>query len=421
MHRRDHERRERRRTNRRDAAVTLNGLPSSACAAVAPRQTMTRGLTSAISVSSHGRQAAISPRVRLLVDPALAARLPLEVLDDVGDVDRPRDRCRPPRSARSSSLPAGPTNGWPARSSASPGCSPTSISRARRAPSPNTVCVPRFHRSHAAAVAASRTFGSVGRSGAVPDRSAGLLAAPVRQHQLLDRPRDMLERRSVAGRLLVSAAPRCSVRRRCCRSRLPVRRSRLRRELIALPAAARAARRPTSTDRAAAAIQHRPRLPRRVVAWTAAATAFHGQTSWQMSQPYTCVPIAGAMRAGNVAPQLDRQVRNAARRIEHAGRDQRLRRARLEAQRAGAALIERRRVDLERQAADDLARGTSTIRARVDDAGVLADPADAGVLRVDALLHRPGVDVGARLERLAATRSRIQRDQRVEPSPITSW
>ena len=40
--------------------------------------------------------------------------------------------------------------------------------------------------------------------------------------------------------------------------------------------------------------------------------------------------------------------------VEHAGRDERLRRARLEAQRAGAALIERRRVGVERQAADDL-------------------------------------------------------------------
>ena len=37
---------------------------------------------------------------------------------------------------------------------------------------------------------------------------------------------------------------------------------------------------------------------------------------------------------------------------------------------------------------------------RTDDAGVLADPADAGVLRVDALLDRAGVHVGARLERL---------------------
>src|SRR5690606_4152940 len=44
-------------------------------------------------------------------------------------------------SARSSSRPAGPTNGAPSRSSRSPGTSPTSISRAARGPRPKTVCV----------------------------------------------------------------------------------------------------------------------------------------------------------------------------------------------------------------------------------------------------------------------------------------
>ena len=96
------------------------------------------------------------------------------------------------------------------------------------------------------------------------------------------------------------------------------------------------------------------------------------------------------------------------------GADERLRRARLEAQRAGAALVERRRVDLERQAADDLAEKQPRAELGVDDAGVLADPADARVLRVDALLHRAGVDVGARLERLRC-RGAHPREQRVEP------
>src|ERR671933_3017970 len=56
-----------------------------------------------------------------------------------------------PTSSRASSRtrPAGPTNGWPARSSWSPGCSPTIISSARPGPSPNTVCVPVRNRSHA--------------------------------------------------------------------------------------------------------------------------------------------------------------------------------------------------------------------------------------------------------------------------------
>ena len=47
-------------TNAPRRCETLKARPSSACAAVAPRQTITRGLANAISVSSHGRQAAIS-------------------------------------------------------------------------------------------------------------------------------------------------------------------------------------------------------------------------------------------------------------------------------------------------------------------------------------------------------------------------
>ena len=45
-------------------------------------------------------------------------------------------------------MPAGPTKGRPARSSTSPGCSPTSMSRPE-SPSPNTVCVARSYRSTA--------------------------------------------------------------------------------------------------------------------------------------------------------------------------------------------------------------------------------------------------------------------------------
>src|SRR6266511_5509461 len=40
-------------------------------------------------------------------------------------------------SARSSRPPAGPTKGWPLRSSRSPGCSPTSMTDASGEPSPN--------------------------------------------------------------------------------------------------------------------------------------------------------------------------------------------------------------------------------------------------------------------------------------------
>src|SRR6185312_2681805 len=107
----------------------------------------------------------------------------------------------------------------------------------------------------------------------------------------------------------------------------------------------------------------------------------------------------------DVAALLDRQVRDAAVRIDDAGRDDRLRLARLDAERARAALIERRPIAFQIEAADDLGEKDPRALLRVDHARVLADPADAGVLRVDALLHRPRVDVRARIERLRRSRS----------------
>src|ERR687896_625020 len=66
----------------------------------------------------------------------------------------------------SSSRPAGPTKGLPARSSLSPGCSPTSITRARFRPSPKTVWVaPRQRWQPRQFAAASRNADSVCFSG----------------------------------------------------------------------------------------------------------------------------------------------------------------------------------------------------------------------------------------------------------------
>ena len=72
-------------------------------------------------------------------------------------------------SARSSICPAGPTNGLPARSSLSPGCSPTSMIRACCGPSPNTVCVASFQSGQARQAAASsrRVSRSAGGCGVV--------------------------------------------------------------------------------------------------------------------------------------------------------------------------------------------------------------------------------------------------------------
>src|SRR3954470_15341983 len=69
-------------------------------------------------------------------------------------------------NALSSSLPDGPTNGRPALSSWSPGCSPTTMTRAVRGPSPNTVWVPTLNRWHPRQpLLAARSVFSVGRGG----------------------------------------------------------------------------------------------------------------------------------------------------------------------------------------------------------------------------------------------------------------
>src|SRR5258705_1715037 len=106
--------------------------------------------------------------------------------------------------ARSRSLPAGPTKGWPVRSSSLPGCSPTNMSFALLEPSPKTVCVPRFHKSHARQfLAASRTFARVGRSGI---RSA----APVGfgRFDILERERDVASQALYLGPLHRTPAER---------------------------------------------------------------------------------------------------------------------------------------------------------------------------------------------------------------------
>src|SRR3954468_18942433 len=277
--------------------------------------------------------------------------------------------------ARSSSLPAGPTKGCPLRSSSLPGCSPTNINSALFPPSPNTVCVPRSQRSHAwQSFAAARTLSTVGRSGirsaaecvgfflAMRSRAAGL--------EVFESHRDVP---SQSGRL--RALHRAALQRR--------------REFVV------AARRQRSEIDA---VPHRARLPRRVVG-----PRCDGVPRTDFLADIAAVdarPDPGAVLGRDVATVLDRQVRNALGRVEDAGRDERVGRAGVEAERARAALIERRRIDRERQAADDLGQENPRAELWMNDAGVLADPAEAGVLRVDPFLHRPGVDIGTGVERL---------------------
>src|SRR6266511_5058 len=152
-------------TNSPRCSVSRNCLPRRAWAAVAPSATRTRGFTTSISASSHGRHARISSAPGRLWMRRFPRGVHLKCFPAF--VTWTFRRSMPASSrARSRSLPAGPTNGAPSTSSRSPGCSPTSMTSAVRAPSPNTVWVALRYRSqprHSAA--AFRSSGRLSRGG----------------------------------------------------------------------------------------------------------------------------------------------------------------------------------------------------------------------------------------------------------------
>ena len=106
-------------------------LPNTLCAAVAPIATTSSRL--------DGGELALVPlparpdlrRGRLLVQADFSARHEFEMLHRIGDVDLARGRCRLPPARGRASARLVPTKGLPARSSLSPGCSPTSMICAR--------------------------------------------------------------------------------------------------------------------------------------------------------------------------------------------------------------------------------------------------------------------------------------------------
>ena len=149
-------------------SVSRNRGPRTALAAVAPSSTRTSGRTRSSSRSSHGRQARISVAFGRSWSRRLPCGFHLKCLTTLLTNASSR-RIPASSSARPSSSPAGPTNGWPSTSSRSPGCSPRRNSGARAGPSPNTVCVARAHRSHAVQpAAASRADPGAPRPGAAP-------------------------------------------------------------------------------------------------------------------------------------------------------------------------------------------------------------------------------------------------------------
>ena len=109
--------------------------------------------------------------------------------------------------------------------------------------------------------------------------------------------------------------------------------------------------------------------------------------------------VAG--RGGNAPLQFDREIGETPGRIEHVRLGDGAGGTRIEAERARAASVERRRIRVERQVADDDGEKQPRSAFLVDQAGVLPDPPDPGVLRVNPLLHRPGIHVRATLEAVA--------------------
>jgi hypothetical protein len=125
--------------------------------------------------ASHGAQASISLRSGFWWMRRLPRASHLKCLTALVTYMSSR---RWPASSRQRSRrsPAGPTNGWPSRSSRSPGCSPTSITSAGTGPSPKTVAVASSHsgqRRHPAASAATTSQRPAVSSRARPSPSTG--------------------------------------------------------------------------------------------------------------------------------------------------------------------------------------------------------------------------------------------------------
>ena len=162
--------------------VTLKSGASSDCAADGSHQ-HEHVRCDAFHLGAKPRAARDDVRApRPLVEAALAAGLPAEVLDRVREIDRRHDRCRPPE-ARVEHAPAGPTNTWPETSSRAPGCSPTSMSAACAAPLRRPSASPSRQSSHPRQPSAAsrktampRPFGTNGSAPCSPPAGARFIS-----------------------------------------------------------------------------------------------------------------------------------------------------------------------------------------------------------------------------------------------------
>ncbi len=94
----------------------------------------------------------------------------------------------------------------------------------------------------------------------------------------------------------------------------------------------------------------------------------------------------------NAAAQFDGEIGNAASRVELLRADDGLRGAYFNAAHARAAMIGRRRVHRQGQVGEQLAEKKPGARTRIEQVGVLADPAESGIARQGFFQHRGRVD-----------------------------
>lgn len=105
--------------------------------------------------------------------------------------------------------------------------------------------------------------------------------------------------------------------------------------------------------------------------------------------------LRGPHFARRIAAAFDVPSRETARGVDNAGFDEGLRRAGVEATAAGAAVIGNWRVGPECDVDDEFAKQEIGAKAGVDQAGILSNPADAGVRGPGAFEHGAGVCVTA--------------------------
>ena len=125
----------------------------------------------------------------------------------------------------------------------------------------------------------------------------------------------------------------------------------------------------------------------------------------------------GAELLGDRAVVLDRQVGDAAARVEPVGRHDRARGADVDAGRAAAAVAGHGRVDRQRQVGEYLAEEEPGTVLPVEQVGVLADPAEPRIARERLLEHRRAVGECAIARRRPPRRRAGRRGARVGCAP----